>query len=338
MQGGGRGSSGQGMMPSTGRGGSRGSRGTGGTPGGGGAGSTGGTKGGSTGGTKGGSTGGTKGGTTGQTGGTTGGTQGGTTGGTKGGSTDGNKGGTTGGNKGTTGGTQGGPGGMMGRSRGPSDMRGGSSMSGQGEARSLQDQMSLDKSSNRRLNNIGSVYDLVNSTVTVTTGTGNKQQKVVIPNPLADTSKQKQLLPLLLDLTTTINQSDLPARININTAPRAVLESLPGFQDADIQAILDHRPSTTVSTGAAPDPIFQTTAWLITEANISPKTLSTVERYISASSQVYRFQVVGYFEGGGPATRVEAIVDTNQGRPRVVYWRDLAPLGKGIDTSNGQAP
>jgi hypothetical protein len=31
---------------------------------------------------------------------------------------------------------------------------------------------------------------------------------------------------------------------------------------------------------------------------------------------------------------VEAIVDTNmKGRPRIIAWRDLSELGKGIDTS-----
>jgi len=27
--------------------------------------------------------------------------------------------------------------------------------------------------------------------------------------------------------------------------------------------------------------------------------------------------------------RAEAIIDTNRGRPRIVYWRNLTELGKG---------
>jgi hypothetical protein len=46
---------------------------------------------------------------------------------------------------------------------------------------------------------------------------------------------------------------------------------------------------------------------------------------------VYRVQVIGYFEGGGPTSRLEAVIDTTGGKPRVAYWRDLTELGRGFD-------
>jgi hypothetical protein len=110
-----------------------------------------------------------------------------------------------------------------------------------------------------------------------------------------------------------------------------VLSALPGFQDSDVQAILNARPDP--SSTQAPDAIFQTPAWLYTEANISPSTLQTADRYITANTQVYRVQAIGYFDGGGPTARIEAVIDTNAGRPRIVYWRDLTELGKGYDLS-----
>ena len=77
---------------------------------------------------------------------------------------------------------------------------------------------------------------------------------------------------------------------------------------------------------------FQTACrGVFTEANISPQTMQSLEQYITTSSQVYRVQSVGYFDGGGPTARVEAVIDTNGGRPRVVYWRDLTELGKGFN-------
>ena len=40
-------------------------------------------------------------------------------------------------------------------------------------------------------------------------------------------------------------------------------------------------------------------------------------------------QVVGQFENGqGPTARVEAIVDANYGRPRIVFYRDWSELGR----------
>ncbi len=173
---------------------------------------------------------------------------------------------------------------------------------------------------------ISSVYSLINSSVSVPVGTGNTQRTVTLQSPLNDVGRQKTLLPLLLDKTTTSKATDLPPRINVNTASQTVLSALPGLSDADIAAIINARP--VPSATGTPDPIFNTPAWLITEAKLSPTSLQAVERFITARSGVYRFQAIGYFEGGGPSTRLEAVIDTNYGRPRIVHLRDLSEMGK----------
>jgi hypothetical protein len=104
------------------------------------------------------------------------------------------------------------------------------------------------------------------------------------------------------------------------------------MSDADVQNILDHRPS--MSATDPPDPIYQTPAWLLTEASFPTSTLRALERYVTSRSQVYRVQSVGYFDGGGPTARVEAVIDTNGGRPRVIYYRPLTELGKGFNLQN----
>lgn len=175
---------------------------------------------------------------------------------------------------------------------------------------------------------ISSLYELINSSVSIP-GSTPQAQPTKYPSPLNDAGSLKQMLPQLLDMVTTTRNTEIPARININTAPQAVLAALPGLTDADVQNILAHRPSP--SSTDAPDPIFQTPAWLLTEANFNPTTLKTLEKYITARSQVYRVQSLGYFDGGGPTARIEAVIDTNAGRPRIVYWRDLTELGKGFD-------
>jgi type II secretory pathway component PulK len=178
-----------------------------------------------------------------------------------------------------------------------------------------------------RPQSISSLYALINSQVAIPGG-NPQDQPTYYASPLNDPSTLKQYLPLLLDEVTTVRGIELPARINVNTAPQAVLSLLPGLSDSDVQSILDHRPNP--ADADPPDPIFQTPAWLITEANFNPKQVQTLDRYITARSQVYRVQSLGYFEGGGPAARIEAVIDTNGGRPRVVYWRDLTELGKGF--------
>jgi type II secretory pathway component PulK len=139
-------------------------------------------------------------------------------------------------------------------------------------------------------------------------------------------------LPLILDKTTRTNSPEIPAGINVNTAPRAVLSALLptfGLTDTDVQNIIDHRPSP--NSPDAPDSIFQTPAWLITEANFTPANLKALEQYITARSLVYRIQSIGYFDGGGPTARIEAVIDGNNQRPRIISWRDLTELGKGFE-------
>lgn len=174
---------------------------------------------------------------------------------------------------------------------------------------------------------ISSLYELINSQVSIP-GSTSQAQPTNYPSPLSDPGSLKQLLPLLLDTVTTVKGPELPARVNVNTAPQVVLAALPNLSDSDVQAIVDHRPNP--SDTDPPDPIFMTPAWLITEANFSPQKLQALDRYITARSQVYRVQSLGYI-AGGPAARIEAVIDTNAGRPRVIYWRDLTELGKGFN-------
>ena len=191
-------------------------------------------------------------------------------------------------------------------------------------------------SSKQKPQQINSVYDLIGSSVPVPTGTAPGSRTISLPCPLNDPGQLQQQLPLLLDETTTTLNTDLTPRINVNTASQTVLETIPGLQDGDIQNILSTRPDPTANQ--APDPSFQTPAWLLTEGNLSEATLKAIAPYITARSQVYRFQVLGYYQGGtGPVSRVEAVVDANNGRPRIVYRRDLTELGTGFDLSQIQA-
>lgn len=191
----------------------------------------------------------------------------------------------------------------------------------------------LQLGSRSRGRRLSSIFELINSEVTIPArNQGQPATRVV--SPLNDPQTLYEMLPLLFDKVTTSRDQDLPARVNINTAPRQVLLALPagtdgaGLTETEVETILSSRPNPSAIT--APDPIFETPAWLYTEANLTVDKLRTLERFITSRTQVYRLQVVGHFAQGGPSMRVEAIVDTNRGRPRVVYWRDLSELGRGF--------
>jgi type II secretory pathway component PulK len=200
---------------------------------------------------------------------------------------------------------------------------------------------------------ISSLFSLVNATVSITEtmqaagGSGGRpmgkggngpgggqsiQVTIRFTSPMNDKSQQVDLLGKMLDKTTTQNGTELPAKVNINTAPKEVLMTLPGLTEADVDAIVAKRPQYTA--GDSIDDQYKTIAWLLQDGSIQVSTLQSIERYATARTQVYRVQSIGYFDEAGPMARVEAVIDANQGKPRVVYYRDLTDLGRSIDPRN----
>jgi type II secretory pathway component PulK len=179
---------------------------------------------------------------------------------------------------------------------------------------------------------IGSLYDLINAQVTIEEPdpqNPKRQIKTIYKSPLSDATLRADLLPKIFQNTTIFAATEIPARINVNTASAEVLAALPGLTAADVQAIMGARPQ--YSSADAPGAIYQTPAWLITQANINPEiiTKNKLERLITARSQVYRVQALGYFDAAkGPLVRVEAVIDTNNGQPRILTWRDLGDYGR----------
>jgi hypothetical protein len=185
-----------------------------------------------------------------------------------------------------------------------------------------------------------SFFSLVNTYVQVPAANKGDPDSVYTC-PLADPSQQSDLLPKLFNNFTvqkpqtywpgSSTNQDIPARINVNTAPLSVLQMLTllnssastQLADADVQNIIALRPP--LSSDTPPDPTFQTPAWLLTEAKLDPTVLSNLENFITTRSQVYRLHVVGSV--GPISARVEALIDVNGGRPRIIFYRDLSESG-----------
>lgn len=217
-------------------------------------------------------------------------------------------------------------------------------------------------SSKQLSNKISSMFSLVNTQVTVPSDKED-QPDIIYPSPLNDSSGQTSLLPKLFQYATLWSGSEIPARININTAPAEVLNALAnastsngvaynnaqlggsssggltlnlgsatpqGLQltTSDVQKILSTRPALNSDQPLSEE--FQTPAWLLTRANLPLQTLTSLDKYFTAQSQVYKVLVQGTLDGtGGSTARVEAVIDTNGGRPRILAYRNLSELGKG---------
>ncbi len=194
----------------------------------------------------------------------------------------------------------------------------------------VQAQVALTASSGKR---IRSTLDLMDTKITLprAPGTPRDAPDVVAYSPLSSSAGPETLGPmlaLLLDKTTTRQAVEMVPRINVNTAPREVLMGINNprtgesiLTDTEADAIITNRANQLPT-----DPATATGAWLVGTSTVPASKFRSLERYVTGSTMVYRVQSIGYFSGGGPVARMEAVIDTNQGAPRFLYVRDLSDL------------
>jgi type II secretory pathway component PulK len=187
---------------------------------------------------------------------------------------------------------------------------------------------------------ISTLYDLIGASVTVpaqTTPGQPNQPAATYSSPLTN-STLATLLPALLDQCTTTQGQVGLGKVNVNTANAAVLTCLPGLTEDIVQKIISARPPLTDLPTA--DPSFATAAWLMTNSTVglTKAQMQKLDPFITARTtpNVFRVQALGYFDQGSTSARIEAVIDTNNGRPRIVYQRDISELGKAFDLSMGQ--
>jgi hypothetical protein len=101
-----------------------------------------------------------------------------------------------------------------------------------------------------------------------------------------------------------------------------------------VDAIYGAQPHNTGSSGTDVPADRLNTGWLVINNVVnSINDLEKVDPLITGRGDVFHVQSVGYFEGGGPMARVEAVIDATQDPPQVVFMRDLTELGRGFSAS-----
>lgn len=138
-------------------------------------------------------------------------------------------------------------------------------------------------------------------------------------------------LPLLMENCTAGGQQVIPGRLNINQAPRVLLEGLSiamptALPPEAVEQILADRSFEP----AVDQPQQKYETWLLTMGIVTLEEMKQLMPLVTAGGDIYRAQVVGYYEAEGPYTRLEAIVDNTGTLPQVSAVRDLSPLGAGF--------
>jgi DNA uptake protein ComE-like DNA-binding protein len=152
------------------------------------------------------------------------------------------------------------------------------------------------------------------------------QQPTVVESPFTDdTSSMRDYLPKLFDNFAANAAQSIPGRININQAPRSIVVGIPGLELNVAEQIIYNRDVEFAVE--RPDRAYET--WLLTEGLIDLEQMKRLMPLVCAGGDVYRAQVVGYFEEEGPAYRLEVTIDATQSPPVVRRRRELVELGPG---------
>lgn len=175
---------------------------------------------------------------------------------------------------------------------------------------------------------IKSLWELIDPSTSRTDATVNGAKTELKSPWSADGGTLTSLLPEIMDKLSTTGDTYLEGRININQARREILVGLPDITENTVSGIL---AAQAVDGEPSGDALAQhaTTGWLFTEGLVDIWGMRAIDPFITARGSVFRAQILGFFEGGGPVSRQEIVVDTTQVPPRIVFHRDLDDLGRG---------
>lgn len=172
---------------------------------------------------------------------------------------------------------------------------------------------------------VKSLYELVGSQVQITINGVN----TTLDSPWPNDGNLRTNLPKIFDVLSTKSDKYFDGRVNVNYARPELLLGLPNMTQSIVDQIVS---AQLLSPTAASDPNSNrvTNGWLLIDGIVDLPTMRLLDPYLTARGDVFRMQSVGYFEGGGPSARIEAVIDATLDPPAVVFARDLTDLGRGF--------
>ena len=129
-----------------------------------------------------------------------------------------------------------------------------------------------------------------------------------------------------LDYASVGSSAVITGRVNVNEAPRAVLELVPGLDSETVTRILNARPQP----GRPVPKQFRHAAWLFAEGVVDLAQMKRLWGKLTTGGDVFRAQVVSFSSLSGACRRAEIVVDAAVIPPRQVFYKDLTMLGRGF--------
>lgn len=120
----------------------------------------------------------------------------------------------------------------------------------------------------------------------------------------------------IVDDLTLKDDETLPGRVNVNTAPRAVLRALPEVDDELADAIVRYRDGGGV---------YKSIGDLLSVSGMTKEKFAKIEDSVTVRSWVFRIQSHGYAASDLAEATIECVVDRGAKVPRILYWLESSP-------------
>ncbi|MGL4594262.1 MAG: hypothetical protein ACRCUY_05990 [Thermoguttaceae bacterium] len=131
----------------------------------------------------------------------------------------------------------------------------------------------------------------------------------------------------LLDEATTESSIVVSGRININSASRFVLEAIPELTPRMVRQILARRGDLGEEKAGR----FRHPVWILAEGIVDSATMKKLSKRLTCGGDVFRAQIVGFFDAQGTTSRAEVVIDATVLPPRQIFSKDLTMFGSGFE-------
>jgi DNA uptake protein ComE-like DNA-binding protein len=157
-------------------------------------------------------------------------------------------------------------------------------------------------------------------------GANNNSRVVIDPAFPNERGAMQTYLPKLMEFLAVNDSPMIPGRLNINQAPRALIVGIPNLPPTAAEQIIANRDVTLGMQ--RPEQKYET--WLLQDGIVELAEMKKLMSLVTSGGNVYRAQVVGFFDEDGPADRMEVVIDaTNATAPVVRRKWSLRSLGAG---------
>ena len=151
----------------------------------------------------------------------------------------------------------------------------------------------------------------------------------IAASPILDPGAVLNVVNAMTNITTYEGDA-IPGRMNVMQAPRRLLLGIPGLSEEVVDLIITRR-EFELDDPEVSDLSRKFETWLWTEGLVDLDTMRAILPFVCVGGDVFKAEVVGFFDDGIGSSRAEVILDATAGVPRILFWRNKSHLQTGWD-------